>query len=201
MIFSDEVIIPSASFFESEICHRIVTGLSDSFEQGYISLIGSGTSIYDYIDDKLSQYSPSSHQGTVYRQQQNKPGIYPPFLSRKYSATSDISDGWLLQLNNKLPNKLLGNSSLTLPNNIETEWQKIPERLNNQAFIVPNVEPLLLKDNKNPILTRRLHSIINEQYFNSFTRELCSGVVTDLNYLAPPIIFRHMEMIFHIDLF
>jgi nucleoside phosphorylase len=62
----------------------------------------------------------------------------------------------------------------------------VPERLGSKAFIVEHVEKLLTKDSIIGTMRNRLHAIINENYFSSFTRELSSGVVSELGYLAAP---------------
>ncbi|MEI6208224.1 MAG: hypothetical protein WCP20_15695, partial [Desulfuromonadales bacterium] len=99
ILAADEVLIPAASFFESPLCYKIVHQFKDLYSFGIIKLIGSGSSVIEYFDDKLRQYEKKSQQYKIYNENQKRhPELLPPFLSRKSSASKDIKDGWIARL-------------------------------------------------------------------------------------------------------
>lgn len=184
VLAADEVIIPAASFFESAMCYKIVSQLNDIYPAGIIKLVGSGASVVEYFDDKLSQYVKNSLQYKSYKQNLKcQPELIPPFLSRRNSASSDIKKGWIGKLDGNGLKNVFDGSGLHLASNFEDAWRDIPDKLEARAFIVPHVEPMLFSHPIKLMLKNRLHGVINEQYFGSFTREFCSGILSDLNYL------------------
>lgn len=187
ILAAEEILIPAASFFESSLCYKLVSQLNDIYSTGIIKLIGSGSSVIEYFDDKLGQYSKNSFQYKSYKLNQRcHPESLPPFLPRRNSASSDIKMGWVSKLKGSGLQNVIDGSGLYIPSDFEDLWREVPNKLETQAFIVPHVEPLLFNGQINLMLRNRLHGVINEQYFGSFTHEFCSGVVCDLNYLAAP---------------
>jgi len=184
ILAANEVLVPAASFFESEVCHRIISEFEELYSFGIIHLVGGGTSLFEYIDDKLTQYASSSHQAKRYHAHQKRLHSHPPFLTRNNSASYDISKGWLDGAENGIFDKLAQGSKFHLPANFKNKWIKAPENLGGQAFIMPHIEPLLFESAAPPTLLNRISGIINEEYFKSFTSEFSSGVLTELCYLA-----------------
>lgn len=187
ILAAEEVLIPAASFFESSLCQKVVSQLSDIYSTGIIKLIGSGSSVIEYFDDKLGQYSKNSSQYKSYKlNQRSHPELLPPFLPRRNSASIDIKMGWVSKLEGSGLQNVIDGSGLYIPSNFEDLWRDVPNKLETRAFIVPHVEPLLFNGQIKMMLRNRLHGVINEQYFGSFTREFCAGIICDLNYLAAP---------------
>lgn len=186
VLAANEVILPAASFFESEICNKIITELNDLYQFGLLKLVGGGTNLSEYIDDKLGQYETESSQSKAYRKSQKSLRIHPAFLSRRNSASKDIKQGWLGFTKKDKFAEVLSSPLMHLPRDFEDKWVKIPDLLEARAFIAPHVFPLFIKDPLHPTLANTIKGLINEQYFGSFTREYSAGVLSDLNYLAPP---------------
>ena len=57
------------------------------------------------------------------------------------------------------------------------------------AFIVDNVQQLVIPKVGNRTVRFRLYAIVNEAYFGSFTREYNAGVVRDLVWLESAALF------------
>jgi nucleoside phosphorylase len=183
ILASDEVYLPAASFFESDICFEILNELRDIYQFGLIRMIGGGTNLAEFLDAKLDQYSKDSIQFKSYKSFKIERSQYPPFFSRTQSASLDIIQGWKTYLEEgRMPQLVTGNK-IALPKDFESRWEKVPEQLQGRAFIVEHVEPILLDNPQPGIIRNRLYGMLNENYFNSFTRELCSGIVTDMIYL------------------
>jgi nucleoside phosphorylase len=186
VLAADAVYLPAASFFESQICYEIVHELREMYPSGLIRIVGGGANLDDFIEDKLQQYQPHSQQFNRYKQLKKRLLPHPPFHSRTHSASRDISAEWSEVLESGAVPKIVAGSTLVLPSDFESRWEKVPERLDGQAFIVDYVEPLLLDQAGPSTLRNRLHAVINKPYFGSYTRELCAGVVSEMSYLAAP---------------
>jgi nucleoside phosphorylase len=187
VLAADEVLVPAASYCESDDCFEIIDGLRSIYKFGKIWLVGGGDSLNAFIEEKLSQYPPPSSQFKHYKEMQRRIArglLTPPFRNRRESATRDIVAGWLGVLNTNRIGLLVEGSNLHLPKDIESRWEQIPDQLEGKAFIVPHVEPLLFNSIPPGTIHNRIHGIINEEYFDSFTREFCCSVVTDLGFLA-----------------
>jgi nucleoside phosphorylase len=193
ILAADEVLVPAASFFESKLCNKILDEFKDIYHSGILRLIGSGTSVREYIDDKLGQYPKSSPQFQCYRELQKRVKSHPPFYPRIRSASRDISQGWVSPSIMNTIGSLVEGSRFLLPRDFEYRWETAPDRLEGSAFIVPHVEPIIL-DNPAPLMIKnRLHKIINELYFKSFTQEFCAGVITELYYLGTPYLITSYD--------
>ena len=94
ILWSDEVIIPAASYFESEVCRSIVDEHKDLLELGAIILVGNAGSLGEFVDKKLTTYPARSHQSKEYRKAQKRCGNVP-FITRFSSATNDIREDWI----------------------------------------------------------------------------------------------------------
>ncbi|HEY3782163.1 MAG TPA: nucleotide-binding protein [Fimbriimonadaceae bacterium] len=75
------------------------------------------------------------------------------------------------------------NPSITVAK-FEKNWDLVSDRLGQLAFIVDHVVPKLFGSETVSLSAKnRLHHIINDAYFRSFTEDLRASVVTDLVYL------------------
>lgn len=185
LLASDEILVPAASVAESAICYDILQELRPAFQFGLIRCLGGGESPEEFCDTKRSQYERNSHQGECYRELSID--VFPPFRSRRRSATRDIAREWHERLDQTgFPNTVFGSGLRGLPRDLERRWEAIPDDLERSAFVVEHVIPLLFGRGgaaSNIAIRNRLHTVINEAYFRSFTDEFDAGIVTDLVYL------------------
>lgn len=79
--------------------------------------------------------------------------------------------------------KLFEGTPVPYPKRFEGIWEKIPERLEGKAFILSHIEPHFGEFIKQPQIRNRFHTIINQEYFESYTRDLRAGILTELIYL------------------
>jgi hypothetical protein len=97
-MLADEVIIPAASFIESELCARILAEFSPDVFGTQIVLTGGGSSLEEFIEDKRLQYHPEQAQGRAYRSAEiNAPfpwrprvGIVPSEFKEAERATKTL---------------------------------------------------------------------------------------------------------------
>ncbi len=186
LLASDCVLVPAASYFESDLCYEVLDELARIYPTGLIYLVGGGSNIDEYLEGKLQSYSSTSPLYKRYKTRQKRISSHPPFLTRRNSATRDIVHGWMSLQPSAAVARITSNSDIKLPKNFETKWQRVPEQLEGRAFITDHVAPLLIGSVKSTVVKHRLHGIINEHYFDSFTREYCAGVITEMVYLGAP---------------
>ena len=186
ILSANDILVPAASYFESRLCKLVLDELRPIFEVGIIRLVGRGSSIQEFSENKLKEYRKGTLQSVSYTSV--KEGLIPPFVSRLASATHDINDFWIAQLESGDVIKRVRRDLADKPGiNFEFLWETVPERLEGKAFIVDYVAPLLFsKRTVDKAVRNRLHHLINESYFGSFTKEYSAGIVTDLNYLRSP---------------
>src|SRR5438876_8334399 len=95
ILAADEVLLPASSFFESDLCFKVLDEMQVVYEFGLLRLVGSGSSVSEFSEEKLRQYGKSSLQYRRYSKLLKRLSLHPPFLSRKGSSTVDISKGWV----------------------------------------------------------------------------------------------------------
>jgi nucleoside phosphorylase len=184
---ADEVLVPAASYYESELCRDVLTEYDPELFNSQISLVASGTSLDEFIEAKLSQYGPTQVQGRAYRTS----GLQQvfPWRSRKRSATEDIKSDWLTLLKSGGMEALFRTARSYLPQNHDRIFEQLPEQLGEAAFIVPNVIPLLF-DGKTTValmIENGLHAIVNQSYFGSYAQDLDASVFQNMIFLQSPI--------------
>ena len=185
LLCADEVLIPAASFFETRVCRQVILELRSIFDLGMIWLVGAAANMEEFIYRKLQQYDANSEQYQVYSK--IEVGELPPFRTRFRSATRDIKAHWLDCLNRgNTVTGIIKGTKCDLPKNFERRWERVPVDLEERAFIVKYVAPLLLERDMHPTVINRLHYIINEAYFSSYVEEFEACTVSDLIYLASP---------------
>src|SRR5262249_55338056 len=171
------------SYFESELCASIINEFRPVFNLGFISLVGGGVDLHEFFEDKQRQYVADSAAHKVYFG--SVPMVHPPFKTRTASATKDITQRWQEHLHVGTPVQIFEAAGLAVPKKLEANWEKVPDRLGKRAFILDNVLPQLTRS-QDRRLRARMHPVLNEAYFESFTREYQAGIVTDLASLHAP---------------
>ena len=185
LLYADEILIPAASFFETRVCRQIILELNSIFNYGVIWLVGAAANIEEFVFNKKSKYDTRSSQHHEYRTTTLN-GL-PPFRTRNHSATRDIKNEWKGCLNsNHSVISIAEGTKYILPNDFEDRWERVPDALEEKAFVVRYVAPLLFKRKQHPTIMSRLHYVINEAYFMSYVKEYQACTVDDLIYLASP---------------
>ena len=179
---ADKVIVPAASFFESSICQNIILEHKDLLPLGVIEITGNANHLPHFREKKLTEYNKESGQFEVYSKL-DADSLTPPFITRKRSATHDIAAHWLDTLEKYNPISLISQKVSGIPSNFERRWAAVPEQLEDQAFIVKNVQTILGGTSRHPNIEHHLHTIINRGYFESYTLDFNAGVITNMVYL------------------
>ncbi|NEQ77261.1 MAG: hypothetical protein F6K23_32205 [Okeania sp. SIO2C9] len=184
VLFADKIYVPAVSYYQSPICRQVIDYYQDIFDLGIISIITDAYSLEEFQDNRLREYKLDSKEYALYKKildiQKNPPSIY----SCLENTTLVLYEKWEQFIKEtdiikifvkKSPKEFITEN---LSHNIET----LIYRLENQAFIVKNVYPLLF--NEPHIGTSNLLlKMICELFFEWFTKKLNSGLVTDLVYL------------------
>ncbi|MEQ8462806.1 hypothetical protein [Coleofasciculus sp. E1-EBD-02] len=193
ILFADQVFVPAVSYYQSSICRKVIDYYRDIFDTGIIRIIADAYSLEEFQDNRLREYEPGSIEFNLYQKILDISRLQPSIYSCTENTTIALHNEWnntLLQdidiaaiFAAKLPYELL-------PNDMTNRLIALPEKLHDQAFIVRNIYPKLFSENYISIANELL-KIINELFFNWFTRKLKSGVVTDLVYLNQLSIKSH----------
>jgi hypothetical protein len=62
VLLADELFIPAASYYESALCRKVLSAYPSELFGAQIALVASGTSLDEFIEDKLRQYAPNLPQ-------------------------------------------------------------------------------------------------------------------------------------------
>ena len=181
VLLANELLIPAASYYESALCRKVLSAYPSELFGAQIALVASGTSLDEFIEDKLRQYAPNLQQGAAYRATRIRQAF--PWHRRQRSATADIKSDWRSMLNSGDMSHLLDACRPDLLN--ERAFEALPDRLGEAAFIVPNVIPLLFEGKTAVPLTveNALHSIVNQSYFGSYAKDLRAAVFQNMSFL------------------
>ena len=183
ILCSDNIFVTAASYIESPLCFRIMKNFSMLFDYGYISLVGGSDNLEEFFDNKIKQYSVNSYQKNSYYN--TLLSQIPSYISKPTSTTENIIVEWSDILHKGEVYKEFETMRYRPPLELEKRWEMVPQILEGRAFIVDNVAPILFDKKPNLHEINTLHRLINIAYFNSFTKDLKSGIVCDLISLAP----------------
>jgi nucleoside phosphorylase len=185
LLLSDEVLVPAASYYESELCRSVLAEYDPALFSDQIFLVGSGSSLEEFAEEKLNQYTREEHQWHAYKGVSD--AVRLPWRTRLRSSTRDIAADWLRRVERDGLEGIRRSSLDVIPRDIERRMLELSERLGTLAFIVPNVTRVLF-DTEDVTLTTEngLHGLINRAYFQSYIKELGSSVVQDLSFLGSP---------------
>ena len=185
VLLADEVLIPASSYVESAICRRVLDEYPPEIFAERFTLVGGGASFDEFLEAKHAQYRPDQAQGVAYRDEGL--GISLPWRTRRRSSTTDIMDVWTKALGSLEVKRLFEAGADELPPGAERLWEKVPEQLGSNAFIVENVTRILFGTPKTSLIIRnRLHAIINRAYFGSYAKDLGASIMRDLRFLESP---------------
>jgi nucleoside phosphorylase len=185
VLLADDVLVPASSRIESDLCKQVLLEFPHRIFADHFTMVGSGASFEEFIEEKRSQYRADQAQGIAYREAGI--GIDLPWRTRRRSATADIATDWKAALPSGAAESLFKALHGTLPKDVERLWEGIPERLGASAFIVENVIPLLLDTPSTGLIVRnRLHGIVNKSYFGSYGKDICGSVFRHMRFLESP---------------
>lgn len=190
VLVADEVLIPAASYFESQLCSETIDELAPLFPAGHIRMVGGDDSPKDFILAKLETYDEGGTQHTRYAASLETGNFFPPFQTRTRSATEDITQAWLDR--GSAPDfidRQFGRHAPMLPSTFMEAWLAVPERLGFRAFTPDYVSPLLADGVVYSLVEKKVRRFINSEYFLSYSTELGAGFVTDMTVLRSPYNF------------
>jgi len=178
---ADVLYVPAASYFESKLCREIIDEFRPLFDYRILYLVGGGANIYEFVEEKRAQYKRDSPAHRIYFG--TLPYPLPPYKGRTKSATKQIVQEWRTHLELGKAPELFDGTDVRVPKKFERDWEKLPGRLGQSAFIMDHVQPLLFKKVGNRTILSRAQEIIDKAYFESFTLEYEAGVVRHLAWL------------------
>lgn len=190
VLVAHTVLVPAASYIESDLCAGTVDEYRGLFDTGQITLVGGEANLVDFAASKLLQYERGGPRYRRYEEVLSATATTPPFRSRLRSATTDITSAWRRRLDDL--SAIVEGLSLKEPSltRLERRWEQVPESLDGRAFTPEYATKLLFEappaNGAELIVVRRAGSEVNSAYFASYTEELDAGVITELTYLNSP---------------
>ncbi|WP_447912997.1 hypothetical protein [Microbacterium phyllosphaerae] len=188
VLCSPEVLVPAASYFESELCAETIDELADLFPLGGIRLVGGDNTVEDFMRAKLESYDEGGPQHSSYLSSLSGHAVFPPFNRRARSATSDIRAAWNDRAS--APGFLdyyFGEHASLLPAGFVTQWHEVPDQLGKRAFTPAYASTHLASGTIGPIVESTVTAFINAEYFRSYSDEYGAGFVSDLALLGAGI--------------
>lgn len=182
---ANTVYIPAASYYESDLCRKILSELDELVSYGVIVLLGSSVNLEEYLRERQDEafYRAGSSQYNWYRTQHTLEDL-PPYQRRGRSATQDVTDHWNRRVIDDSIARSLHDAVESLPAGLESRLERVPEELGKLAFVPEHVFEILDLNNAPALIRSRIRGVVNEGYFDSYVRDLNSGVMVDLRHLS-----------------
>lgn len=183
IMLGSKIFVPASSYYESPIARSVLKPFIESPIGSRFVLVGGGSSIEEFREEKLPQYLPGSQQRIAYEAAlEQSMGWH----RRKWSAGRDISTGWA----DLLAGGEVGRDFFSFyrgqtdENGFAKVWSAMDDRLSGQAWIVDHVIGPLGLPAGNLLVRNKLHSIINRSYFGSYSRDPGAAIFQDLLQLG-----------------
>ncbi|MBD2286156.1 hypothetical protein ACN23B_13515 [Anabaena sp. FACHB-709] len=103
LLCSDKVVIPASNYFESPFAKKILDELQEFSEFGYLGLISSSMNVLEFVEKKKEQYSTDRNRYPIYfksLESQSSLSISATWIPRNKSATEDITQNWITNIDN-----------------------------------------------------------------------------------------------------
>lgn len=193
LLCSDKVVIPASNYFESPFAKKILDELQEFSEFGYLGLISSSMNVLEFVEKKKEQYSTDRNRYPIYfKSFESQPSlsISATWIPRNKSATEDITQNWISNIDNSsIWKRFFSKTSYSTVENFELELSKVPEKLENSAFISDFVVPLLLwRDQEYLWVKNNINVLITKAYIESFLNEFDAVCMTDFSFCDTSII-------------
>ena len=186
LICRDKVIIPASHYYESLFAKNILDEFIDLITSGhgYCGLISSSASYSEFLEKKREQYSIAPNRYPIYFDSSDSSSKLiksAQWIPRKRSATSDIVKDWIQNIDDRQTwEKIYKKTSYNSVEEFEVELSKIPEKLENSAFIPDFVIPLInLKTADSIYIKNHINKIITKPYNGSFLKDFDAICMTD----------------------
>lgn len=183
---STSLIIPMSSYFENDVCRKIVDAIKENVPEYDIFFMGNSNSVEEFALSKLHQYDSVSNQHKIYQKILDS-GIRGDVLVRRKltDTTGIIKQDWQNHVDDG--RFFLNFSSLerVLPKDFKEKCNNMHSLLDGLAYIPEHINKILFGDlNPHSPLGRQVSSFINKSYFSSYLDALSPcAVVTELRVL------------------
>ncbi|WP_167391976.1 5'-methylthioadenosine/S-adenosylhomocysteine nucleosidase [Mesorhizobium sophorae] len=187
VMLGSRILVPAASFYETEVAPKVLRRFLESDIGDVFRFVGSGSSLAEFSFEKIEQYRPGSPQHAIYSA---SPEQLVGWEQRTRSATKDIATGWREQIRSEgvLQDFRRKRPEAMTDKEFERAWIDVPERLGQEAFIVPHVLERLPVDPRNISTQNRLHRIVNREYFASYAKDFGASVFQNMSALGGDVV-------------
>jgi nucleoside phosphorylase len=189
MIFSDRVVVPASSFFEGNICLKLIREHEPFRSGGILQVASPDGSLREHLERKQASYNWSSPRGLMNAYRRFRTGA-PRFIKKQQPTTPSLVEHWLsVPDRTDLTTFLKEGSSEQAKQELKAIWNEVPQLLGNQAFVPSHIEEIFARRSIYFGSRTTLHEIIEPAYVGSYAQEFGLSLVTDLVVLEPPFKF------------
>jgi nucleoside phosphorylase len=186
ILLSDRIFLPASSYFEAELAQQILAEHPEFADLGMVYLSAGEDSLEAHRDGKVPQY-PRGIPGGGSNVYTALPVTAPPSYEQKPGSSREkIERRWKQIAHSDRLDKLLADAGARFRNgNPEEAWTRVPELLEESAFVAPHAQELLGK--QGVVLPEMAVSrVIEPAYIDGYADSLGALIVGDLVYLASP---------------
>jgi len=186
VLLSDRVFLPASSYFEAELAQQILADHPELADLGMVYLSAGEDSLEAHRDGKVPQY-PRGLPGGGSNVYTTLPATAPPGYEQKPGSSREkIERNWRRIAHSDGLGKFLADSGAHLrKGNVEQAWMRVPELLEESAFVAPHALELLGKQGV-LLPEMAISRVIEPAYIDGYADSLEAMIVGDLVYLASP---------------
>jgi nucleoside phosphorylase len=186
ILLSDRVFLPASSYFEAELAQQILAEHPELADLGMVYLSAGEDSLEAHRDGKVPQY-PRGIPGGGSNVYTALPVTAPPGYERKPGSSREkIEQRWEQIAHSDRLGKLLADAGARLrKSNPEEAWTRVPELLEESAFVAPHAQELLGRQGV-ALPEMAVSRVIEPAYIDGYADSLGALIVGDLVYLASP---------------
>jgi nucleoside phosphorylase len=186
ILLSDRVFLPASSYFEAELAQQVLAEHPELADLGMVYLSAGEDSLEAHRDGKVPQY-PGGIPGGGSNVYTVLPTTAPPGYEQKPGSSREkIEQSWKQIAHSDRLGKLLADAGARFrKGNVEEAWTRVPELLEESAFVAPHAQELLGKQGV-ALPEMAVSRVIEPAYIDGYADSLGALIVGDLVYLASP---------------
>jgi nucleoside phosphorylase len=183
---ADHLYMPASSYFEGELARLVLANHSELVELGGVYVSASQESLEEHREEKLPQY-PRGLPGGIPGAYTTMPEIPPPPYQQKVGSSREaITARWMSVLENGALERVLCERASDAPLAwIESAWERVPDMLEETAFVSEHVHELLAR-RRVEVAPSTISRIIEPAYIDGYAQALNAKIVGELVFLASP---------------
>jgi nucleoside phosphorylase len=187
LLFSKEVFVPASAYFENPRTRRILRELSPLCEVGYLFLCAGDSTLAEHFEKKRTRRYNEKSSAELRNAYRKMPSIPVLYRSAAINTTKIMNEYWseVLESGEVIP-LVMGRAETPPNSNLERAWERIPEVLEERAFVSSHVIQSFEELGTTPPSEMALLNVLDPAFTLSYFDPLKAGLVDNLLYTQPP---------------